>query len=78
MEFLDDADFIKLLDTYTSHMRNEIARLKRDFELQEEAYYLVRRLWQYEKMSNLIHEQSLLLTAQLQDKYPIKVVYSPN
>ena len=85
MSWLDDPDFIKLLNACTEQMRKEIERLNNQISDYEKAYHLQSDLisgykfaFIRERQSNLISEQSLLLTAQLQDKYPITVVYSPN
>lgn len=86
MEWLDDPDFIKLLDLCTKQMRDQIAYLnerisdyERIFQNQEELTTTIRLLWLYEKMNNLILQHSFLLTDALRDKnYPITVVYCPN
>jgi hypothetical protein len=86
MEWLDDPDFIKLLDLCTQQMRDQIAYLnerisdyERIFQNQEELTTTIRLLWLYEKMNNLILKHSFLLTDALRDKnYPITVVYCPN
>lgn len=86
MEWLDDPDFIKLLDLCTKQMRDQIAYLKErisDYEhrcdTQEEINEILKRLWLGERMKNLISEHSLLLTDAIRDKnYPITVVYCLN
>jgi len=85
MSWLDDPDFIKLLNLYTEQMREKIALLEDEIsirrterELQSELLSTYRSLFFQERQSNLISEQSLLLTAKLQHKYPITVFYSPN
>lgn len=85
MNWLDDPDFIKLLDTCTQQMREEIASLKdeisirrREREVQSELLFTYRSLFFRERQRNLIFEESLKLTTLLENKYPLKVVYSPN
>ncbi len=85
MSWLDDPDFIKLLNLYTEQMRNEIARLngkisdyEKTHDLQSQLIYGYKFAFIQERQSNLIFEESLKLTALLENRYPLKVVYSPN
>ena len=85
MNWLDDPDFIKLLNACTQQMRNEIERLNNQISDYEKTYQLQSGLisgYKYafirERQSNLIFEESLKLTALLENRYPLKVVYSPN
>ena len=85
MNWLDDPDFIELLNACTKQMRNEIERLRDQisdyeklYDTQSQIAYCYKFAFIQERQSNLIFEESLKLTALLENKYPLKVVYSPN